>query len=81
MITTKALLLYRPGEACGLLESIFQPIVQACGSFLYSTSFKVWISKFECSIYNPFPKKFFGTIGFQLGDGIKCLEPEAQNTA
>ena len=33
LITMKALLLYRPGEACGLLESIFQPIVQACGSF------------------------------------------------
>ena len=63
MITTKALLLYRPGEACGLfsticdfeeeigkalitrkallrpreacrlLESINQPMVQACGSF------------------------------------------------
>ena len=33
LITTKALLLYRPGEACGLLESIFQAIVQACGSF------------------------------------------------
>ena len=23
---------------------------------------------------------FFGTIGFRLGDGIRCLEPEAQNT-
>ena len=33
LITTKALLLYRPGEASGLLESIFQLIVQACGSF------------------------------------------------
>ena len=22
---------------------------------------------------------FFGTIGFRLGDGIRCLEPEAQN--
>ena len=33
LITMKALLLYRPGEACGLLESIFQPIVHACGSF------------------------------------------------
>ena len=22
----------------------------------------------------------FGTIGFQLGDGIRCLESEAQNT-
>ena len=28
----------------------------------------------------PFPKKMFGTIGFQLGDGIMCLESEAQNT-
>ena len=26
-----------------------------------------------------FPKFFFGTIGFRLGDGIRCLEPEAQN--
>ena len=33
LITMKALLLYIPGEACGLLESIFQPIVQVCGSF------------------------------------------------
>ena len=39
MITTKALLLYRPGEACGLLESIFQPIVQACGSFRMVVTF------------------------------------------
>ena len=39
MITTKALLLYRPGEACGLLESIFQPIVQACGSFRLVVTF------------------------------------------
>ena len=29
---------------------------------------------------DPFPKKMFGTIGFQLGDGIRCLESEAQNT-
>ena len=29
---------------------------------------------------DPFPKKLFGTIGFQLGDGIRCLESEAQNT-
>ena len=35
----KALLLYRPGEACGLLESIFQPIVQACGSFRLVVTF------------------------------------------
>ena len=27
-----------------------------------------------------FPKFFSGTIGFWLGDGIRCLEPEAQNT-
>ena len=27
-----------------------------------------------------FPKIFFGTIGFWLADGIRCLEPEAQNT-
>ena len=39
LITTKALLLYRPGEACGLLESIFQPIVQACGSFRLVVTF------------------------------------------
>ena len=31
-------------------------------------------------IDDPFPKKLFGTIGFQLGDGIRCLESEAQNT-
>ena len=31
LITTKALLaLHIPGEACGLLESIFQPMVQTC---------------------------------------------------
>ena len=29
LITAKALRLYRPMEACGLWESIFQPIVQA----------------------------------------------------
>ena len=39
LITSKALLLYRPGEACGLLESIFQPIVQACGSFRLVVTF------------------------------------------
>ena len=39
MITTKALLLYRPGEACGLLESIFQPMVQVCGSFRLVVTF------------------------------------------
>ena len=40
LITTKVLLLYRPGEACGLLESIFQPIVQACGSFRLVVTFR-----------------------------------------
>ena len=35
LITTNVLLLYRPGEACGILESIFQPIVQVCGSFCF----------------------------------------------
>ena len=25
-------------------------------------------------------RKIFGTIGFQLGDGIRCFESEAQNT-
>ena len=39
LITMKALLLYRPGEACGLLESIFQPTVQACGSFRLVVTF------------------------------------------
>ena len=33
-----------------------------------------------CLLDDPFPKKLFGTIGFQLGDGIRCLESEAQNT-
>ena len=42
LITTKALLLYRPGEACGSLESIFQPIVQACGSFRLVVTFGSW---------------------------------------
>ena len=37
--TTKALLLYRPGEAWGLLESIFEPIAQACGSFYLVVTF------------------------------------------
>ena len=27
----------------------------------------------------PLSEIFFGTIGFRLGDGIRCLEPEAQN--
>ena len=27
-----------------------------------------------------FPKFSFGTIGFRIGDGIRCLEPEAQNS-
>ena len=35
MITMKALLLYRPGEACGLLESIFQPIVQCTSMWFF----------------------------------------------
>ena len=35
----KALLLNRPGEACGLLKSIFQPIVQVCGSFRLVVTF------------------------------------------
>ena len=26
-----------------------------------------------------FPKFSFGTMGFRLGNGIRCLEPEAQN--
>ena len=39
--TTKALLLFRPGEACGLLESIFQPIVQACDSFRSVVTFGI----------------------------------------
>ena len=39
LITMKALLLFRPGEACGLFESIFQPIVQACGSFRLVVTF------------------------------------------
>ena len=39
VITTNALLLYRPGEACGLLESIFQPIVQVFGSFRLVVTF------------------------------------------
>ena len=34
----------------------------------------------HCLLDDPFPKKLFGTIGFQLGDGIRCLESEAQNT-
>ena len=33
--TMKALLLYRPGEACGLLESIFQPIVQCTSMWFF----------------------------------------------
>ena len=39
LITTKALLKYRHGEACGLLESIFQPMVQVCGSFCLVVTF------------------------------------------
>ena len=35
----------------------------------------------QCSLEFLFPKFFFGTIGFRLGDGIRCLEPEAQNAA
>ena len=31
------------------------------------------------SIRVPLSEIFFGTIGFRLGDGIRCLEPEAQN--
>ena len=34
----------------------------------------------RCILDDPFPKILFGTIGFQLGDGIRCLESEAQNT-
>ena len=41
MITMKAMLLYRPGEACGLLGSIFQPTVQACGSFRSCFTFRI----------------------------------------
>ena len=33
----------------------------------------------ECTLEFLFPKFCFGTIGFRLGDGIGCLEPEAQN--
>ena len=36
--------------------------------------------QFGYVVDDPFPKKMFGTIGFQLGDGIRCLESEAQNT-
>ena len=39
LITANALLLYRPGKACGLLESIFQSIVQVCGSFRLVVTF------------------------------------------
>ena len=36
--------------------------------------------KTKWTLDDPFPKKI-GTIGFLLGDGIKCLQPEAQNSA
>ena len=35
---------------------------------------------FSYPVDDPFPKKLYGTIGFQLGDGIRCFESEAQNT-
>ena len=46
---------------------------------------KFYFSLLETSVKNPvldypFPKKLYGTIGFQLGDGMRCLESEAQNT-
>ena len=39
LITIKALLLYRPWENYGLSESIFHPIVQACGFFRLVVTF------------------------------------------
>ena len=33
-----------------------------------------------CALDDPFPKKMFGTVGFQLGDSIRYLESEPQNT-
>ena len=44
--------------------------------FLLIVSGEIW----SYILDDPFPKKLFGTIGFQLGDGIRCLESEAQNT-
>ena len=46
-----------------------------------SSTWLVWGIKYlkDYPLEFLFPKNFFGTIGFRLGDGIRCLEPEAQN--
>ena len=45
---------------------------------LHPATIKV-VKKRACTVEFLFPKNFFWTIGFWLGDGIRCLEPEAQN--
>ena len=48
--------------------------------FAYNNFLQVTIKEKDYIVDDPFPKKMFGTIGFQLGDGIRYLESEAQNT-
>ena len=52
-------------------------------SELSGRNMEIWICSvtphWRCAVEFLFPKFFGGTIGFRLGDGIRCLEPEAQN--
>ena len=49
--------------------------------FVFLGKAHIMSSNFQlCVLDDPFSKKLFGTIGFQLGDGIRCLESEAQNS-
>ena len=68
MITMKALLLYRPGEACGLLESIFQPIVQACDSFRLVVTFgsREYVISKEENLFEALPPKGFGGPSYNI---------------
>ena len=80
LITTKALPLYRPGEACGLLESTFQPMVQGCGSFRSVVTFgnreypKTW-SKFSQCIFKYiaciFPVHFKRDVNHSVESDLK----------
>ena len=49
-------------------------------SFNLNSFFTPDILRIGSVVDDPFPRKLVGTISFQLRDGIRCLESEAQDT-
>ena len=70
MITAKPLLLHIPGQECGLLELIFQPIVQVCGSFRLVVTF----GSQEYALVELFEASFAGK-SFNLSKRGKIMFP------